>query len=153
MVFWGFVLWFVGGVAGLLALLSNLSSTAEDLGIIDSLQAYGLGDYLARLFDVQYLTAKKIVFLVALVLVIVGLIVFFIGRAKVKRTGETEKSGAAAFKYWRDLKGEYRKITWPTFRTVVKNTAITLIVCALAALFICVVDFGLSSLIELLLKL
>jgi preprotein translocase subunit SecE len=147
MVFWGFVLWFAGAVAAIMSLLVGAK------GITDALSIFGFGGYMARLFDVQFLTAKKIVFLVGLVLVIAGLIVYFIGRAKVARTGETEKSGAAAVKYWRDLKGEYRKITWPTFRTVVKNTAITLIVCALAAIFICVVDFGLSSLIELLLKL
>lgn len=147
MVFWGFVMWFVGAVAGIMALLVGAA------GISDALDVYGFSGYMARLFDPQYLTAKKIVFVIALLLVIVGLIVHFLGRAKVKRTGEPEKSGARAIKYWRDLKGEYKKIAWPSFKAVAKNTTITLVVCALAAVFICAVDFGLSYLVELLLSL
>ena len=154
MVFWGFVMWFVGGVAGLLALLSNLMTTSiTDIGIIDNLEVYGIGGYLGRLFDMQYLSAKKIVFFVAILLIVVGLVVFFLGRAKVRRTGEPEKAGARAMKYWRDTKGEYKKIAWPSFKTVVKNTGVTLAVCAIAAIFICLVDIGLSSLIDLLLSL
>lgn len=147
MVFWGFVLWFVGAAAGILALLASAT------GIVDALDKYGFGGYFGRVFDVQYLTAKKIVFAIALLMVIVGLIVFFIGRAKVRRSGVPEKSGARAMKYWRDLKGEYKKITWPTFKGVAKNTGVTLFVCALAAIFICAVDIGLSELVNLLLKL
>lgn len=153
MVFWGFVMWFVGGVAGLLALLSNLMSSTTDLGIIDNMEVYGVGGYFGRLFDMQYLSAKKIVFFVAIILIIVGLVVYFLGRAKVRSTGEPEKAGARAIKYWRDTKGEYKKIAWPSFKTVVKNTGVTLVMCALAAAFICLVDLGLSSLIDLLLSL
>lgn len=147
MVFWGFVLWFVGAAAGILALLANATA------IVDGLDMFGFGGYFGRVFDMQYLSAKKIVFVIALLMVIVGLIVFFLGRAKVRRTGEPEKSGARAMKYWRDLKGEYKKITWPAFKAVAKNTGITLFVCALAAIFICAVDIGLSELVNLLLKL
>lgn len=153
MIFWGFVMWLVGGVAGILAILANLRTDGADIGIIDNLEFYGLGTYLSRLFDPQYISARKILFLVALVLVIAGLIVFFIGRKKVAKSGVPEKSGAKAQKYWRDMKGEYRKIVWPTFKSVVNNTAITLAVCALVAAFIVAVDYGLSALVNLLLKL
>lgn len=147
MVFWGFVLWFVGAVAGILALLTGAT------GISEGLDQFGFSTYMQRLVDPQYLTAKKIVFAVALVMVVIGLIVFFIGRAKVKRTGVPEKSGARAVKYWRDMKGEFHKIVWPSFRSVAKNTGVVLFVCVLAAVFICAVDIGLSELINLLLKL
>ena len=153
MIFWGFVMWLVGGAAALLAVLANLQNSGEDIGIIDQLQGYGLGGYLSRLFDPAYLTARKILFLVALVLVVVGLILFFIGRKKVAASGVPEKAGAKAQKYWKDIKGEYRKIVWPTFKTVVNNTLITLAVCALLAVFIVAVDQGLNALVRLLLKL
>ena len=147
MVFWGFVMWFVGAVAAIMALLVGAT------GIMNALDVNGLGGYMKFLFDPQYLTAKKVVFAIGLLLVIVGLIVFFLGRAKVKRSGEQEKAGARAIKYWTDVKGEYKKITWPTFKAVMKNTGITLAVCAIAAVFICLIDLGLSSLVDLLLKL
>lgn len=153
MVFWGFVMWFVGAVAAVLALLANLMTTSADAGIIDQLEVYGFGGYFGRLFDPQFLSAKKIVFVVAVLLIIVGLVVYFLGRAKVRRTGEPEKAGARAIKYWRDTKGEYKKIVWPTFKSVVKNTGVTLVVCALTAIFIVAVDQGLSALINLLLSL
>ena len=146
MIFWGFVMWFVGAVAGIMALLVGAT------GIMNGLDMFGFSGYFARLVDPANLTAKKIVFLVALVLIVIGLIVFFLGRAKVRRTGEPEKAGARALKYWRDTKGEYKKITWPSFKTVVQNTGVTLIVCALVAVFVCLVDLGLSALIDLFLN-
>ena len=146
MIVWGFVMWFVGAVAGIMSLLVGAK------GISEGLNTFGW-DYFARLVDHANLTAKKIVFVVGILLVIVGLIVFFIGRAKARKTGNDGKAGAGAIKYWRDMKGEYKKITWPTFKSVVKNTAITLIMCALVAVFIIAVDLGLSALIDLFLSL
>ncbi len=146
MIFWGFVMWFVGAVAAIMSLLVSAQ------GIADKLEFFGW-TYFAHLVNPNYLTTRKVVFAVGLLLVIVGLIVFFIGRAKVRRTGEQEKVGAGAIKFWRDAKGEYKKITWPTFKTVVKNTGITLIMCALVAVFIILVDIGLSALVDLFLKL
>ena len=146
MIFWGFVMWFVGGVAAIMSLLVSAQ------GIADKLEFFGW-KYFSHLVNPSYLTTRKVVFAVGLLLVIVGLIVFSIGRAKVRRTGEQEKAGAGAIKFWRDAKGEYKKITWPSFKTVVKNTGITLIICALVAAFIIVVDLGLSGLVDLFLKL
>ncbi len=146
MIFWGFVMWFVGAVAGIMALLVGAK------GISNGLSTYGW-NYFAHMVDPANLTAKKIVFVVGILLVIIGLIVFFIGRAKARKTGDDGKAGAGAIKYWRDMKGEYKKITWPTFKSVVKNTGITLIMCALVAVFIIAVDLGLSALVDLFLSL
>lgn len=52
-------------------------------------------------------------------------------------------------KFLRDYKGEISKIVWPNFRTVVKNTLIVLIMCALVGLFIWLVDLGLGALLNL----
>lgn len=146
MIFWGFVMWFVGAVAAIMSLLVSAQ------GIVEKVEFFGW-TYFSHLINPSFLTAKKVVFAVGILLVIIGLVVFFIGRAKVRRTGEQEKAGAGAIKFWRDAKGEYKKITWPTFKTVVKNTGITLIMCALVALFIILVDLGLTSLVDLFLQL
>ena len=54
-------------------------------------------------------------------------------------------------KYLRDAKSEYKKIIWPTFPSVVRNTLVTLAVCAVLGVLVCLVDFGLSALIGLVL--
>ena len=56
-------------------------------------------------------------------------------------------------KYLRDTKGEMNKIIWPTFPSVVRNTLVTLAVCAVLGVLVCVVDFGLSALIDFVLSL
>lgn len=57
--------------------------------------------------------------------------------------------GKRMAKFFRDTKGEFKKIIWPTFPTVVRNTGVTLAMCAFLGLIICVVDIGLSALINL----
>ncbi len=56
-------------------------------------------------------------------------------------------------RFLRDYKSETKKIVWPGFKDVVKNTIIVLIMCAIVGAFIWLVDFGLGSLLEALLKL
>ncbi len=52
----------------------------------------------------------------------------------------------------REYKSEIKKISWPNFKTVLKNTLIVLIVCLIVGAFIWVLDFGMSSLMKLLFK-
>ena len=61
--------------------------------------------------------------------------------------------GKRIAKYFRDLRGEFKKIIWPTFPTVLRNTGVTLAMCAIMGLVICVIDFGLGKLIQLLVSL
>ncbi len=56
-------------------------------------------------------------------------------------------------RFLRDYKSETKKIVWPGFKDVVKNTIIVLIMCAFIGIFIWLVDFGLGSLLQALLKL
>ena len=51
--------------------------------------------------------------------------------------------------FLKDYKSEAHKIVWPDVKTVVKNTVIVLIICAVIGIFNWAVDFGLSSLFEL----
>ncbi|MDD2417632.1 MAG: preprotein translocase subunit SecE [Oscillospiraceae bacterium] len=52
-------------------------------------------------------------------------------------------------KYFRDLKGEFKKIIWPTKHTILRNTAATLAMCAVVGVFVTLFDVGLSAFIRL----
>ncbi len=52
-------------------------------------------------------------------------------------------------KYFRGCKGEIKKITWPTPRTVFKNTGIVIAVIVVIGLFIFGLDMGVTALLEL----
>lgn len=69
--------------------------------------------------------------------------------AKKKKSG----AGKNIAKYFRDLKGEFKKIIWPTRNTIVRNTAATLAMCAIIGLLVSAFDLGLSALVELMLSL
>lgn len=51
-------------------------------------------------------------------------------------------------KYFRDLKGELKKVVWPSKKTVVNNTGIVLVVMLVVGLFLTGVDTGVGFLIE-----
>ena len=61
--------------------------------------------------------------------------------------------GKRIAKYFRDLRGEFKKIIWPTFPTVLRNTGVTLAMCAFVGVLVCLFDLGLSSLVRLMLSL
>ncbi len=54
-------------------------------------------------------------------------------------------------RYLRDYKSEVKKIVWPGWKDVVKNTVIVLIICLIVGAFIWAVDFGLAELVKLIL--
>ncbi|MBR2040134.1 MAG: preprotein translocase subunit SecE [Clostridia bacterium] len=54
-------------------------------------------------------------------------------------------------RFLRDYKSEAKKIVWPTFKDVVKNTLIVLVICLIVGAFIWAVDFGLAELLKLIL--
>ena len=53
--------------------------------------------------------------------------------------------------FFRDYKSETKKIAWPNFKFVVKNTFIVLVICAIIGAFIWVLDWGLANVLKLLL--
>ncbi len=59
--------------------------------------------------------------------------------------------GKRFVKYCRDLKGEFKKIIWPGFPSVVRNTLVTLGMCAVVGIFVIAADFGLGLLVKLML--
>lgn len=68
-------------------------------------------------------------------------------KAKGKKSGAKKQSGVA--KYFKDLRSEIKKVTWPSWGKVVNNTAVVLVgMCASA-----VVVWGIDSILTALLKL
>lgn len=140
-----------GFIAAIAAVIVVLICVLSNLNMFSDLAAMGLGKWLDYFFAT--ITAQKVCFFIAVVVFIIGVYCYFAGKAKAKKAGEeTRFVPTPIAKYFRDTKGEFKKITWPTFSAVVRNTGVTLAVCAVLGLVICLIDFGLGALIELLLK-
>lgn len=54
--------------------------------------------------------------------------------------------------YFRELKSELKKVTWPTFKQVRNNTGIVLIAVIAVGAFVALLDFGFQYLFSSLLK-
>ena len=94
--------------------------------------------------------AVNVVRVVAL-LAVLGLVLYIIGR--IRNRGSEEKNPivpAKVSKYLRDTRGEFKKIVWPNFPTVVRNTGVVLAMCAVTALVIIAVDLLCGWLVDLL---
>ena len=146
MVFWGFIL----AVAGLLTVLVTF---LDSLNIFSDMAALGFMPWVARFFDPANLTGKKVAFYIAIVLLILGVILFIVGKIKSAKSGEQDVQTQKGVKFFRDLKGEFKKITWPAMSTVTRNTGVTLALCLILGAIICVIDLGLGLLIDLLISL
>lgn len=143
MLTWGFLL-LVGGLIG--CLIFFFSQMTDIFGYIGS---DGLGGYISRFFDPANVNTGKVVFMIVVALTILGLVLYIIGR--VKNKGEKNPIVPEKVKkYLRDTKGEFKKIVWPSFSTVVRNTGVVLAMCAVTAVVIIAVDLLCSWLVDLL---
>ena len=61
----------------------------------------------------------------------------------------TKKSGRIAT-YFRELKSEFKRISWPSFKQVKNNTGIVIAFIVVLGVFIAIVDFIFNWLISLL---
>lgn len=68
--------------------------------------------------------------------------------------GKTKKPGifSRIAKYFRECKGEVKKITWPAPKTVFKNMGIVIAVIVVIGLFIFALDRGLYALLGLIMQ-
>ena len=146
MILGGIILMIAGAVVALLAFLNNTD-------MFSAMGKYGFGGWVARFFDLQYLTFQKVLFYLAVLAIIVGLILWLIGRSKAKKGNYQDEKAEKAGKYFRGLVSEAKKVVWPDRKTVVRNTLVTIAVCAILGLLIWLVDIGLSNLIQLVLSL
>ena len=142
MLTWGFLLLVGGFIACLILFLAQIP------GIFENMQNLGAGYFSA--FFANFST-EKLAFLVAAFLTVLGLVLYIVGLARNK---DEKKSiiPANVKKYLRDSKGEYKKIVWPGFPTVLRNTGVVLAMCAVVAVLIIAVDSLSTWLIQLLLS-
>ena len=72
-------------------------------------------------------------------------------KSEKKAKNKKSKKDNAFFKNLRDLKGEFKKIVWPSKKQVINNTIVVLAAIVVAGVFIWGVDLGLSALVKLIL--
>lgn len=58
------------------------------------------------------------------------------------------RMGRAIKKFFKDVKGECRKVTWPSGKTVWNNSLVVIAVVAIVGLVIFGIDTGLSAIID-----
>ena len=62
---------------------------------------------------------------------------------KAKKSGS--KNSKKAARWLRDFRGEIKKIVWPDFKTVMKNTGIVLVTVVIIGALVWIVDFALTQ--------
>ena len=67
------------------------------------------------------------------------------GNKKSDKPSFFTRAGKGTKKFIKDFKGECKKIVWPDAKTVLKSTGIVLLVVAIVAIAVGVIDLGLSS--------
>ena len=65
-----------------------------------------------------------------------------------KKANKKKRKGPVRF--FKDIISELKKVTWPTFKDLMKYTGAVLAFIIVAAILVGLMDFGLKSLIELL---
>jgi len=56
-------------------------------------------------------------------------------------------------RYFKEVRAEIRKVTWPTRQEVLRMSAIVMLVLLIASAFMALVDYGFSSLMRLIIQL
>ena len=72
---------------------------------------------------------------------------------KAKAPKKKEKKPNPVLRWLKDLKGELKKVTWPTPKDVVKNVGIVILCVLIVGIFIWVFDFLARAVIDALLQL
>lgn len=118
------------------------------------------GSHPGAYVDYRYLTGVKelwynntfiVLFCLSMAFILFTIVSIFVADyVAVKESDGAKKLLWKRFKSWlKEYKSELGKITWPAFPTVVRNTIIVLILCAVVGVFIWAEDFGLGQLIKL----
>ena len=74
-------------------------------------------------------------------------------KAKAPKEKKKEKKPNAVLRWLKDLRGELKKVTWPSAKDVVKNVGIVILCVLIVGVFIWVFDFLARAVIEALLSL
>lgn len=73
-------------------------------------------------------------------------------RKKTPAPGVAETWPEKARQFLREVRAEYRKVTWPTRKQTLGSTVVVIVVVMIISAFLGMVDMGLSSLIRLVLQ-
>lgn len=65
-----------------------------------------------------------------------------------KKENFFKKAGATIKKFFKDFRGEWKKVTWPTGKTVLNNSIVVIVIVAIVGLAIWGIDTGLSAIID-----
>ncbi|MDE5771635.1 MAG: preprotein translocase subunit SecE [Ruminococcus sp.] len=71
---------------------------------------------------------------------------------KSDKKSSNKKEQGKVGKWFHDLKVEFKKVVWPTKKTVVTNTSVVVGVVALSAVFVGLLDEGFLALLRLIYK-
>ncbi len=104
------------------------------------------------LWDIHFAGLAPVLTWCTIAFFVMSIVTLFVNDyAEVLESNGAKKTLVKRFvSFIREYVSEIKKISWPSFKTVLKNTLIVLIVCAIVGAFIWVLDFGLGNLIELL---
>ena len=70
----------------------------------------------------------------------------------VTKANKSAASEKGFIQYFKDLKSEFKRITWASKENVKKSTAVVISFCAIYAVFVGLLDSGFSELMKLVLK-
>ncbi len=73
--------------------------------------------------------------------------------SKEKKANIFVRMGRAVKKFFKDIRGECKKVVWPGAKTVVKSSGVVLACVAVVGVVIWLIDTGLSEIIKLLINL
>ncbi|MCM1529396.1 MAG: preprotein translocase subunit SecE [Alistipes sp.] len=68
---------------------------------------------------------------------------------KKDKKDKSQKKPNRFVKWFKDLKIEFKKVVWPTKKTVINNTTVVLIVVALSSVIVGLLDTGFLNLFKL----
>ena len=66
-----------------------------------------------------------------------------------KAKDKKPKKSSGFGKFFRDLKGEFKKIVWPSKKQIVNNTIVVIVAIIVIGVFIWAIDLGLAALVKL----
>ena len=66
-----------------------------------------------------------------------------------KEKDKSQKKPNKVVKWFKDLRIEFKKVVWPTKKTVINNTAVVLAVVALSSVIVGLLDTGFLNLFKL----
>ena len=69
-----------------------------------------------------------------------------------KKEGFLKRVAHRFVKGCKDMKGEIKKVVWPSKKQIINNTAVVLACCVIVGVFIWILDGALSGLVNLLLS-